>query len=298
MTPTGGTLRLTTAQAITRYLLAQFTRIDGAETRICGGGFGIFGHGNVPCLGEAKLALPLLGRALGSYTAPAAWTTRAQEDRRKWDAYVAQNVSHGDRPNSYAQAIGVVNALCHPRDRVVTAAGGLPAEVTANWRTLDIGTVDVEPEADTIVFIGNDVEFGFMAGKYAKGLDKARALVAEGATLAVYKMGEKGAITITRDAEITTGIFPTTALKPTGAGDSFMGGLVAGLADGLPVRAAVLQGSANATRCPRRLRPRHAHARGTRRFPATPRRPQRRLTGSAHAYRPFRQPEPAHRGHQ
>ena len=30
------------------------------------------------------------------------------------------------------------------RDRVVTAAGGLPAEVTANWRTLGIGTVDVE----------------------------------------------------------------------------------------------------------------------------------------------------------
>ncbi len=45
---------------------------------------------------------------------------------------------------SYAQAIGVVNALCHPRDRVVTAAGGLPAEVTANWRTLGIGTVDVD----------------------------------------------------------------------------------------------------------------------------------------------------------
>ena len=54
------------------------------------------------------------------------------------------NVAHGNRPNSYAQAIGVVNALCHPRDRVVTAAGGLPAEVTANWRTLGIGTVDVE----------------------------------------------------------------------------------------------------------------------------------------------------------
>jgi hypothetical protein len=56
----------------------------------------------------------------------------------------ADNVAHGNRPNSYAQAIGVVNDLCDPRDRVVTAAGGLPAEVTANWRTLDIGTVDVE----------------------------------------------------------------------------------------------------------------------------------------------------------
>ena len=32
---------------------AQYIEIDGEETRVCGGGFGIFGHGNVPCLGEA-----------------------------------------------------------------------------------------------------------------------------------------------------------------------------------------------------------------------------------------------------
>ena len=73
----------------------------------------------------------------------------------------------------------MVNALCHPRDRVVTAAGGLPAEMTANWRTLGIGTVDVEfgfscmgyeiaggwgariaqteqePDRDTVVFVGD-----------------------------------------------------------------------------------------------------------------------------------------------
>ena len=96
------------------------------------------------------------------------------------------------------------------------------------------------------VIIGNDVEFGFMAGDYDKGLDKARSLVAEGAQIAVYKMGEKGAITITPEGEVQTGIFRTEALKPTGAGDSFMGGFVSGLADGLPVRDAVLQGSAAA----------------------------------------------------
>ena len=47
------TIRLTVAQAIVRWLMNQFIDIDGVETRICGGGFGIFGHGNVPCLGEA-----------------------------------------------------------------------------------------------------------------------------------------------------------------------------------------------------------------------------------------------------
>lgn len=101
-------------------------------------------HMSLPVVGDAKVALPALGAALGGYATPQGWTAEAQDHRKTWDAYVAGNVAHGNRPNSYAQAIGVVNALCDPRDRVVTAAGGLPAEVTANWRTLDIGTVDVE----------------------------------------------------------------------------------------------------------------------------------------------------------
>jgi hypothetical protein len=96
-------------------------------------------------VGDAKLGLRRWARRWAATRRPADWTGFAQAERKaKWDAYVADNVAHGNRPNSYAQAIGVVNALCDPRDRVVTAAGGLPAEVTANWRTLDIGTVDVE----------------------------------------------------------------------------------------------------------------------------------------------------------
>ncbi|MDC1296903.1 thiamine pyrophosphate-binding protein, partial [Octadecabacter sp.] len=50
---TDTTVRLTVAQAIIRYLDNQFIKIDGEELRVCGGGFGIFGHGNVTCLGEA-----------------------------------------------------------------------------------------------------------------------------------------------------------------------------------------------------------------------------------------------------
>ena len=99
-------------------------------------------HMSLPVVGDAKLSLNALAKAL-DYASPAEWVSFAQDERKKWDAYVADNVSFGNRPNSYAQAIGVVNDLCEPRDRVVAAAGGLPAEVTANWRTLDIGTVDV-----------------------------------------------------------------------------------------------------------------------------------------------------------
>lgn len=59
-------------------------------------------------------------------------------------------------------------------------------------------------------------------------------------------MGEKGAVTITPDAEFATRIYPTQALKPTGAGDSFLGPFIAALANGQPVKHAVLRGSAAA----------------------------------------------------
>lgn len=101
-------------------------------------------HHSLAVVGDASLGLAALGAALHGYRAPETWTAQAQAERKTWDSYVASNVAPGNRPNSYAQAIGVVNAQCHPQDRIVAAAGGLPAEVTANWRTLGIGTVDVE----------------------------------------------------------------------------------------------------------------------------------------------------------
>jgi len=96
------------------------------------------------------------------------------------------------------------------------------------------------------VIVGNDVEFGFMAGHPDQGLAKARDLIADGAQIVVYKRGEKGAITITRDGEVKIGIYPTKALKPTGAGDSFLGAFIAALSLGQPVKTAVLRGSAAA----------------------------------------------------
>ncbi len=48
------TIRLTTAQAIVRWLMAQRTVLeDGTDAPLFPGVFGIFGHGNVTCLGHA-----------------------------------------------------------------------------------------------------------------------------------------------------------------------------------------------------------------------------------------------------
>jgi 3D-(3,5/4)-trihydroxycyclohexane-1,2-dione acylhydrolase (decyclizing) len=45
------------AQAIVRYLVNQYTEIDGARVPLFAGAFGIFGHGNVTCLAEALEAV-------------------------------------------------------------------------------------------------------------------------------------------------------------------------------------------------------------------------------------------------
>ncbi len=100
-------------------------------------------------------------------------------------------------------------------------------------------------ESDMIV--GNDEEFGFMAGGIDKGLDKARDLASRGNRLVIYKMGEEGAITLYNNEEIKTGIFPTEAIKPVGAGDSFMAGLLSSLASGYGLKDSVVRGSACAS---------------------------------------------------
>src|SRR6266545_3404284 len=47
------TIRLTTAQALVKYLQVQYTERDGERVRLVPAIFGIFGHGNVAGLGQA-----------------------------------------------------------------------------------------------------------------------------------------------------------------------------------------------------------------------------------------------------
>ncbi len=158
-------------------------------------------HRSLPVVADARLSITALHKAVGDYKTPATWTELAQAERKKWDTYVAQNVAYGNRPNSYAQAIGVVNDRCDKNDRVVAAAGGLPAEVTANWRTLSIGSVDVEfgyscmgyeisggwgariaqaeqhADQDTIIFIGDGSYMMLNSDIYSSVLTEKKLIV-------------------------------------------------------------------------------------------------------------------------
>ncbi|MDV7143337.1 3D-(3,5/4)-trihydroxycyclohexane-1,2-dione acylhydrolase (decyclizing) [Tropicimonas sp. TH_r6] len=159
-------------------------------------------HLSLPVVGDAKLGLLALEEAMADYKTPEDWTGFAKSERKTWNEYVVENTSWGtNKPNTYAQAIGMVNGLCDKRDRVVVAAGGLPAEVTANWRTLDIGTVDVEfgyscmgyeiaggwgariaqaerePDKDTIVWVGDGAYMMLNSDIYSSVLTRKKMIV-------------------------------------------------------------------------------------------------------------------------
>ena len=132
-------------------------------------------------------------------------------------------------------------AMKHARD------AGLPVVIDIDYRPYSWANVDeasqiyLRAAAMCNIVIGNDVEFGVMG----EGLTLARKLV-QSADVVIYKMGEKGSITLTGQQEFETGIYPVTALKPTGAGDAFMGAFITSWADGLDIKTCVKRGSAAA----------------------------------------------------
>jgi 5-dehydro-2-deoxygluconokinase len=112
------------------------------------------------------------------------------------------------------------------------------------WADQDEAAQECRRLAQTAdIVIGNDEEFAPMG---VDGRAFARQLAQDGALFTVYKEGAKGCTTFTPDFGFATGIFPVTALKPMGAGDGFIGGLLAGLGQGAGLEAAVRRGAATA----------------------------------------------------
>lgn len=129
-------------------------------------------------------------------------------------------------------------------------AAGLPVIFDVDYRPYSWPSPQVAEEvlskagAMSDIIVANDEEFGFMAGGIEKGLAKAQELAESTASIVIYKMGHLGAITFANGTKTASGIFQVDAVKPTGAGDSFMAGLIASLADGRSLDEAVMRGSA------------------------------------------------------
>ncbi|MEO8243325.1 MAG: 5-dehydro-2-deoxygluconokinase [bacterium] len=110
----------------------------------------------------------------------------------------------------------------------------------------EAASVSREATTKSDIVIGNDDEFGLIAGDHAGGQALARTLAHNGALFTVYKRGASGSVTFTPDFSFDTGIFHVKALKPMGAGDGFMGGLLAALSHGHTLENAVRRGAATA----------------------------------------------------
>jgi len=127
---------------------------------------------------------------------------------------------------------------------------GLPVVLDIDYRPYswpsprEVAQVYMQAARASDMVIGNDEEFDVVAGG-ANGQGLARTLAAEG-RIAIYKLGARGSITYRGDSQFASGIFPVQAIKPMGAGDSFMAGLLAGLAAGRALQDSVARGSASA----------------------------------------------------
>ncbi len=94
--------------------------------------------------------------------------------------------------------------------------------------------------------VGNDDEFGLIAGNAAGALAAATGLVTRGARFAIFKKGGAGSITISAEGSFESDVFVVQVKKPFGAGDAFLGNLVSALLQGLPLQRAVRRASAAA----------------------------------------------------
>src|SRR6516165_1301779 len=108
------TIRLTMAQALTRYLAAQTSEVDGREVSLFSGVFAIFGHGNVAGLGEAlyeeRERLPTL-RAHNEQGMALAAVAFAKASRRRRMMACTSSIGPGATNMVTAAAVAHANRL-------------------------------------------------------------------------------------------------------------------------------------------------------------------------------------------
>jgi 3D-(3,5/4)-trihydroxycyclohexane-1,2-dione acylhydrolase (decyclizing) len=108
------TVRLTTAQALVRFLIAQRTEIDGREAPLFPGVFAIFGHGNVTGLGfaldEVRDELPTL-RGQNEQGMALAGVAYAKAMRRRQIMVATSSIGPGATNMVTAAGVAMANRL-------------------------------------------------------------------------------------------------------------------------------------------------------------------------------------------
>ncbi len=95
-------------------------------------------------IADADISLQQIDAKLADYAAPAEWLARAQAEKAQWNEHLDAIGRAVSDPPSYNQVIQRVHQVCDDSDYMLSAAGGLPGELFAGWRTKAPNTFDVE----------------------------------------------------------------------------------------------------------------------------------------------------------
>ncbi|CAH0537107.1 3D-(3,5/4)-trihydroxycyclohexane-1,2-dione acylhydrolase (decyclizing) [Vibrio marisflavi] len=106
-------------------------------------------HRAVPVKCDARQGMRKLSVLLEGWSASSDWSNMAKVKADEWKQLVHKRThpKQGDLlpgMSSYAEVIGKLNKAMQPGDTVLTAAGGLPAELAMNWQNYQIGKFDIE----------------------------------------------------------------------------------------------------------------------------------------------------------
>ncbi len=115
---------------------------------------------------------------------------------------------------------------------------------------IDIARESLEGVLERVdVLLVNDSESHLLTGE-TDPVTAAKEIINMGPETVVVKLGKQGAILVTASNVIRVGAYHVKIVKdPTGAGDSFAGGFVGGLASGLSMVEALVAGSSVASFC-------------------------------------------------
>ncbi|NQY30477.1 MAG: 3D-(3,5/4)-trihydroxycyclohexane-1,2-dione acylhydrolase (decyclizing) [Flavobacteriaceae bacterium] len=101
-------------------------------------------HNSHCVVGDAKEIIKELCEELKDYKADIKLINQAKENKKIYLKYVEDKINEKNDIPSYANVVGIINKLATEKDRVITAAGGLPGEVNTIWQSKGFNTIDNE----------------------------------------------------------------------------------------------------------------------------------------------------------
>ncbi|MBT3788668.1 MAG: ribokinase [Alphaproteobacteria bacterium] len=169
------------------------------------------------------------------------------------DAHGENTIAVASGANLKASADGLKDVGMGAADYLILQ---MEVDVAANWQALEIAKaagvttiLNVAPAApvpDTALalvdyLVVNEIEARTVAQALAADNieDMASALSKAHDLTTIVTLGSDGALATSGDEIIRVPALPVTAVDTTGAGDAFIGTLVAAMADGLPLEAAM-----------------------------------------------------------